>query len=99
MEASVESSVIVVWPRGAENSIPQVRWLSVALATRLIETLKSSEVRFGWRRGCYNNDWTEDVNYTSGVQRVWVESGVRDTDWANEKKPLSAHDDDRSDLV
>ena len=77
MEASVESSVMVVWPRGAENSIPQMRWLRVALATRRIGMLKSSELRLGWRRGCCNNDWTEDANNTSGVQRAWVASCVR----------------------
>ena len=53
-----------------------MRWLSVALATRRIETLKSGELRFGWRRGCYNNDWMEDANNASGVRRAWVASRV-----------------------
>ena len=72
MEASVESSVMVVWPRVTENSTPQMRWLSVAPATHRVETLESSEFRFQQRRGCYNNDWTEDVKDTSGVRRAWV---------------------------
>ena len=77
MEASVESSVRVVWPGGSENIIPQMRWVSVALTTRRIETLKSSESRFGGRRGCFNNDWTEDANNTSGVRRACVASRLR----------------------
>ena len=65
MEASVESSVMVVWPKGTKISTPQTRWLSVVLATRRFETLKSSELLFESRRGCYNNDWTGDANNTS----------------------------------
>ena len=61
---------MVVRPRGAGNSIPPMGWLGAALATRRMEALKSSELQFGWRRGCYNNDWTEDVNDTSGVRRA-----------------------------
>ena len=72
---------MVVRPRGAENTIPQMRWLGVALATRRIEALKSSELQFGWRRECYNNDWTEEVNDTSGVRRAWV-APCMDTKWA-----------------
>ena len=69
VEASVESSVMVVWPRGANISIPQMRWLSVALATRF-ETIENSELPFGNRRGCYNSGWTGDTNDTSGVRRA-----------------------------
>ena len=91
---------MVVRPRarGAENSIPQMRWLGAALATRRIEALKNSELRFGWRRGCYNNDWTEDVNDISGVRRAWVSSRVR-IQIGFEKKLSSAHDDDWIDVV
>ena len=77
VEASVESSVMVVWSRGAKNSMPQMRWLSVALATTRNEMLRVSELRFGWWRGCYNSGWTEGVNDTCGVQRPWVAGRVR----------------------
>ena len=50
---------------------------SVALDRRRLGTLESSELQFAWRRGCYNNRWTEDVNETFRVQRVWVASRVR----------------------
>ena len=53
------------------------RWLSVALATRRFETLKSSESRFESRRGRHNNDWTRDTSNTSGVRRAWVANSVR----------------------
>ena len=77
VEASAVSSVVVVWPRGATISIPQMRWLSVVLATRRFETLKSSELRFESRTGFYNNDWTGDTNNTSGERRTFVASRVR----------------------
>ena len=93
VEASVESSVTVFWPRGAKNSTPQMRWLSVALATRRFDTLKSSEFR---RRGCHHNDWTGDANNTPGVAGC---KPCTDTDRACDEKPPSAHDDERTDLV
>ena len=68
---------MVVSPRGARNSVPQMRFLSVALAACRFETLKSSELRFESRRGCSNNDWTGDASNTSGVHRAWVASRVR----------------------
>ena len=63
--------------RGTKISTPQIRWLSVALATSRFETLNSCELQFGSRRECNNNDWTEDTNDTSGVRRAWVTSRVR----------------------
>ena len=70
--------------RLAENSI---------LGKRRIGTMESSELRFGWRRGCHSNDWTDDANNTSGVRRAWVASRVWTLIGLIEKKPPSAHDD------
>ena len=80
--------------RGAENIIPQTRW--AAVATRRIESLKSSEWQLAWRRGCYNNGRTEDGNDASGVRRAWVASRVK---IGLEEQLPSWHDDDWTDLV
>ena len=99
MDSSVESSVMVVRPRGSQDQHTSMRGLCVALATRRFETLKNSDLPFGSRRGRYNNDWTGDANDTPGFRRAWVAGRVWILIWFMRRSRLGLQRTTTTDLA
>ena len=84
-------------PRGAKNSIPQIRWFgsgntSISKAEEQWVAVRKSERMLQQRLDtrCEQDLWS--------TTRLGCKS-CTDTDWACEKKQPSAHDDDWTDLV
>ena len=95
----VESSVVVVWPRGGQD-----QHTSNALVERgsCDPSTQNTEEQ---RVAVWKSERMLQQRLDRGYERyLWSTTRLgckpcTDTDWAYEKKPPSAHDDDWTDLV